>query len=501
MPDRYFTKYLPDPKRPKRRAWLGWLLTFVIILSLTGIVTVWVSLNTFLESDALREIASEQISRRTNVSGRLEALKWTGNSVFSEGFAGVDGNRSLEASQVRGTVDWFSFFSEAWRVDDLEIASVDWIIGSQEARSPNLLPPPTEPEAVPFFATLAPSQLQIEQIRVREFSFEHATENYFTAIRKTTLNAVPGAGDFDLSALGGEVLFGGQKPWLLIRAHGRASGTGTLFLTEGELRHAGGGTANLTGEIGLNAQSPTRLHARLRGLDVTGFLTGQYAGNLTGRLMGEVHYSSTGGKPLHGNMALSEGRVTGLPVLQRIADFTRVPEFIAPRIHTAKGDFEKSGDRLIVKNFVMESEGLMKVEGEFTISGDEIDGNFEVGVAARTLQWVPGAENRVFQVRGNQDGYLWTPLRLTGPVENPREDLSARLVAGMGEAAVDFTINGAAAAAGAASSILETGAGVGTGVLDALLGRPPAAEPDADEDALGETPPIPGSGIFSPLFR
>ena len=49
----------------------------------------------------------------------------------------------------------------------------------------------------------------------------------------------------------------------------------------------------------------------------------------------------------------------------------------------------------------------------------------QAGVAPSTLEWIPGARERVFTV--SRDGYLWTPVRLSGPIAHPSEDLTARL--------------------------------------------------------------------------
>lgn len=75
----------------------------------------------------------------------------------------------------------------------------------------------------------------------------------------------------------------------------------------------------------------------------------------------------------------------------------------------------------MVKNVVLESEGLMRVEGACTIAQNKI------GVTSSSLQWLPGSKARVFTVA--RDGYFWTPVRVSGPVDHPREDLTKRLLA------------------------------------------------------------------------
>src|SRR5689334_23899359 len=63
--------------------------------------------------------------------------------------------------------------------------------------------------------------------------------------------------------------------------------------------------------------------------------------------------------------------------------------------------------------------------GAFTVETGLIDGAFQVGVTPGSLQWLPGAQAKVFtESRG---GYVWAPMRLTGPVNKPQDDLTGRL--------------------------------------------------------------------------
>ncbi len=47
-------------------------------------------------------------------------------------------------------------------------------------------------------------------------------------------------------------------------------------------------------------------------------------------------------------------------------------------------------------------------------------------MTAASLQWLPGSQERVFTVA--RDGYFWTPVRVSGPIEHPHEDLTKRLL-------------------------------------------------------------------------
>ena len=89
-------------------------------------------------------------------------------------------------------------------------------------------------------------------------------------------------------------------------------------------------------------------------------------------------------------------------------------------------------DSLKLNDIVLASEGLVRLEGRLTLNNDGvIDGHFKVGITPGTLSHIPGAETKVF-IRGDR-GLLWTPLRITGTLGSPKEDLSDRMIAAAGE--------------------------------------------------------------------
>ena len=164
-----------------------------------------------------------------------------------------------------------------------------------------------------------------------------------------------------------------------------------------------------------------------------------------------------------GSLQLREGRLEALPVLNQIALFTRTQQFRQMPLTEASAEFRRERDRLQVTKLVAESAGLMRIEGDFAVALGQIEGTFQVGVAPATLQWIPGSQERVFTVaRGS---YVWTTMRLTGPVDSPKEDLSGRLATAAGEAIVEKVEN-------TAKDIYKAGRDAAQGALDWLMPRP-----------------------------
>jgi hypothetical protein len=100
------------------------------------------------------------------------------------------------------------------------------------------------------------------------------------------------------------------------------------------------------------------------------------------------------------------------------------------------------------------------MKGAFTVKEGSIDGAFDVGVTPTSLRWLPGSRTQVFT--DSHDGYLWTKMKVTGPLANPAEDLTPRLIA----AAEGTVIEGAGEAIKTGTTIFRE---TTEGVLDLLL--------------------------------
>ena len=103
---------------------------------------------------------------------------------------------------------------------------------------------------------------------------------------------------------------------------------------------------------------------------------------------------------------------------------------------------------------MIESDGLLRIEGEFTVRAQQIDGLFRVGVAISSVRWVSQIGAAVFD-QPSRDGYAWTTMHLTGPVNNPHEDLTGRLAASAEQAVAHKAKEGTDAVLDTASSLLD----------------------------------------------
>jgi len=129
-----------------------------------------------------------------------------------------------------------------------------------------------------------------------------------------------------------------------------------------------------------------------------------------------------------GEISAEDGLLQNVSALEKVADLTGEERFRKLKFNQLSAKFRWTAPELSVADFVAESKGLLRVEGDFRIKNETIYGSFQLGVSAEALKSIPGAREEVFEKE--RDGYYWTRVKIEGPIKNPRENLKERLVAG-----------------------------------------------------------------------
>ncbi|MFR1412225.1 MAG: hypothetical protein ACLSUW_07920, partial [Akkermansia sp.] len=154
--------------------------------------------------------------------------------------------------------------------------------------------------------------------------------------------------------------------------------------------------------------------------------------HVQGEVSGGVDLRGDQGRLTHvaGLFRLQNGMLSGLPVLDRLALFCDSSRFRQLALHKASAQFRYGNGVWHVSDVVIESENLMRVEGWLEIGDDgSLKGRFQVGLRADGM-WnsLPGFSD-VFSAsrQGGGAGLVWANVNIGGTLDNPSEDLSARL--------------------------------------------------------------------------
>ena len=420
------------------KRFLLWLLGGMALLGVIGSLGFRFWFHQFLESDHCRQWLAAAISGALHARGELLPVQASSGTLYSDGFAAQDGPafRNLQADQIHAETR-FGYWAWSCDIERMEVARLRVDLRD----TPAVITPAVQPQpgvAGPW----CDSQFTLRQFVVEnlELSLDAGT---LKGMRLTALPDEHAPGEWLLAGRGGtlklEALPVGLTDWRIENCELRAHG-GTLFLTSAQLRGSEHGEVALEGELVPGNTASARGHAGFSGVPVASLLPPDWRARLSGKLGGRLDFSPPAGSPddgslIQGELSLSDGQLTALPILDQIAAVTHTDGFRQMRFRKASARISRLAGVWTVTNFTAESEGLARLEGSFTIKAGQIDGVLQAGASPSTLEWVPGARERVFTV--SRDGYLWTPVRLSGPAVHPREDLTPRLA----EAATAQSIN------------------------------------------------------------
>ena len=451
--------------RPRRWGRLAlWLLPALFVVLVAGFFVAKAAIDSYLRSERFRQFVARKAGDTLHADTELAPLHFSGMNVFADGFRARGGADSafadLQLEQIRTEISLRRFFEQVWQVEQFEVQRLRVDLDGPRA------PRPSEPAPNPIASTKReperngwlPNRVEVGRAIIRD------TQLLWTegGLRGTALEVQPHDGGWQIAGQGGRLEHAKLPPLDVASVQLRYRAP-SLFINSAELRQPGGGAVQATGEV--NFERALDLRLTLVNVDTAPYLSDDWRVRAKAHVSGEVTVRGTlpahGASPqIAGSLRLTHGELTALPVLDQIALFTRTQQFRRLNLTHASGDFLQDGTRLSVTKFVAESEGLIRIEGAFSIEAGMMDGSFQVGVTPASLQWLPGAQARVFTA--SRGGYLWAPMRLTGPADKPADDLTPRLAA----AAQGAVIEGVQNAAGEA---IKTGRDAMKGALDLLL--------------------------------
>ncbi|MBR5895476.1 MAG: hypothetical protein IKZ13_08035 [Akkermansia sp.] len=215
-----------------------------------------------------------------------------------------------------------------------------------------------------------------------------------------------------------------------------------MMLTPGELRMKGSCQ---------NKNKQWYLDLKANKANVARLLSEDWKKRLTGELYGELKLTGTGErlKEASGNISLREGVLEGLPVLSQIdLGGTRPYRSIELEKAECRVSYPFSQSRHNIRNAwlfdridIRARDGILLVKGHVIVGSDgKLRGTLTIGVPEHIIAGLSAvhaeATERIFNAQG-ESGYKWLNLNLSGTVDAPQEDLSARLSAILTSTAID----------------------------------------------------------------
>lgn len=458
---------MPRRNATQSKRWpkiLAWTLGSLVVLFIAAMLIGQAWLNSYLRSPAFRKQLEEKASIKLRAKVEVAPVNFKGPQFFSDGFSATGtseaGFSAIKVENIRGDISLpfilrVIFGERRFRIENVEVQRLS--LDCYKERIEFALPPYFEKERVTDL-----SNLTIRDVRVGWPG---------GGLTGTSVNATKVEGGWKIEGHGGKLIQLGL-PSLELDSARVVYNEPTLFVQEARLRQDGGEIV-ASGEI--NTDKRADLLFKFSRINVTPLLPEDWRARLHGNLAGELNFGKELGARetlpvVKGKVRLDNGVIETLPVLNTIANFLKTEQFRRLELSQATADVRFDEQGWQVTNLVLEAKQLLAVRGSFTLRGKVIDGTFAIGVTPGPLQWLPGAQEKVFNTM--KDGYAWTTLRITGTTDKWHEDLTDRLALAAGNAVVDKVTEAAGGALDTTKkgieSAVDTIKGLTPNVLDLL---------------------------------
>lgn len=462
------------------------------ITALVGIGGGYAALRMYLHSDAFRKFLSAEVSRAAEVNGNFALFRWDGLAVETasfdatgEGFIG-----SLRADQIDTEIGFGGLRRGVWELKNTRLTRLSVHLNAEKSKEPAPIQPEVyEPKVTEKQPGWVPEEIEVSSLDIGELAISAALPIGSAKVSGMSVHAVPfgGKNGYKAEIIGGTAEVSSEwVPKLHINRVQGAYRDGTLFITRADFSAWREGRLNGSGE--LNSRENTfSFEGDVDGVKLDEILSESWARKITGEISSTFSLDNQSGNlATNGELTVRNGTLTALPMLDALAAYADTRRLRMLQLNEAHTKWRYTGDEIILSDLVMGSEGLIRLEGRLSIKGEAIEGRFRLGIVPGTLSNIPGAEIDVFQP--GTHGLLWTNLRISGTLDNPKEDLTGRLIeaAGIrmfenvpesGEKVLKFTksILGEAPikAIEKGQKVIDEGEKVikqATGILDGLLG-------------------------------
>ena len=402
------------------RVWLGRLVIGMLVLGVLLVPGGYLWLKNYLSSEGFRSMVNQKVSQVLEAEAAFDEFKWDGMEVTAPMFL-AEGEgliRRVEAEELKSEVRFAPLLTRRLESQGLQLRRLH--VELDVTRDG------------PQFEKDRRQAVKFESARIDKLS--GMVDFGETALRWAEMRALlkpgQGSGSYEASLSRGQLLTPlSLFPRLdLEKADLRYSEYGELILKSGSWKVFSSGRLDTEGEIDF-VKRDYEFEGSLRDVQCDEVVPEDWAKRISGELMSDfVVEGEIGRTPLiTGELGLSDGHLTALPVLDRIASYTGTERFRRLSLRKAELKFRQEGKRLELTDIVIVSDGLLRIEGSLTIDDEQLDGNLRLGLTPSTLATIPAAAHRVFDP--GREGLHWTPVKITGTTSSPQEDLSDRLIA------------------------------------------------------------------------
>jgi hypothetical protein len=365
------------------------------------------------ESKGLRKLIGGKTARLLGTNGGYLPLASHGVSISSRGFLALASPprvlTEMRASRLDARCNLIELWHGKWRIDHLWVHHLQAAYGTTAAQliDRNEFP---APELMPPLQTDSPIKVDVREIDVAQTDlFWGSAPDQGGEFRNVQTNFYPRDHNLLIHGHGG-TFHQAKWPVTQVQQFKLLFAKPELRIDEGSLTFGGASSIGVLGNFRFEQPAGFDLNLTFAQCPVAPFLSEAQRSKLEGEFDGTAHLKKEIGQTESvravGSIAIAKAILQGVEGLQRVANFTGRRELARLPINQIKADYDWNSPALTVKRFVLESNQLVIVKGEFTIKEQKVEGEFQLGLSPDVVEKFPGAREEVF-VR-SEEGYLWT---------------------------------------------------------------------------------------------
>lgn len=196
------------------------------------------------------------------------------------------------------------------------------------------------------------------------------------------------------------------------------------------ITHCGEGTITALGHWSADANEQLQIDYQLNRVPARIFLSRDWQILFQGKISGKGTYTGPlltweGGES-KGSFEADEARLQAFPVLENLSLLAGVAGLTSVGMDTVRGDLHFHDQQFDFTDIIITKKDLLRWEGSLSIFPDQtLKGDTLLGLNPDSTGLLPGLKETIFTE--SRKGYDWTPVTISGTIEEPREDLSPRL--------------------------------------------------------------------------
>jgi len=407
----------------------GAIAIFFVIAALAGTAIFFSPLLThYIESDGFRVAMENETAKGLHFpSGRYAPIRRNGSlTAQSENFRASNGEKALKSLDAHGLsarFDPWGMFIRQWRFSDVHVRSGDVEIQIYEHK----------PEPISlnrWFVIFWPNRVVLKRIESDAANVTWRFRGERAGFFGMRLLITPHGPDFNYLASGGTLKMALVPNLILRRGHVLITKTLlTIYDVDLAPEEKSDGRIRGEGTAGIGKDKSVDFKASLDQVPIRTWLSATWKRHLSGSVSGKVHWrgenpkleSSSG----EGGLSVRNARIDNLPLLEKLAELAQKKSFEHLELNDCSLNFAWHYPKIDITDIAIEEKGKFRIEGAISIDRRSLGGAVKLGLTRQYLDWLPNREE-VFN--RERSGYLWTTVHLSGTIDEPKQDLSPRII-------------------------------------------------------------------------